>query len=110
MLIPNERRVPQLLERFSRRSDLGNESNSVIRRQDIPPRPATPTKPLPQTLNKDLPISISGQMINASADTGSDECGMPKDVADHLGLKVRCAPSDIKEFEIGNGRKIKSIG
>jgi hypothetical protein len=63
-----------------------------------------------QTMNKDLPIGINGQKLDASADTGSDECGMPKDIADRLGLKVRCAPSDIKEFEMGNGRKIKSIG
>jgi hypothetical protein len=108
-----ERRGPLALEHFFGGLDLGNESNSATRRQDIPPRAAAPTKPLPltpQTLNKDLPISIKGQMLNASADTGSDECGMPKDVADHLGLKVRCASSDIKEFEIGNGRKIKSIG
>jgi hypothetical protein len=73
----------------------------------------TPPEELPtasQTLNKDLPIIIKGQQLDASADTGSDECGMPKDVADHLGLKVRSGPSDIKEFEGGNGRKIKSIG
>jgi Helix-loop-helix DNA-binding domain len=63
-----------------------------------------------QTLNKDLPICIKGKKLDASADTGSDECCMPKDVADHFGLKVRCSPRDIEEFEIGDGRKIKSIG
>lgn len=85
----------------------------IKERLDILSEAATPTKPLPltsQTLNKDLPIGIKGKKLNASADTGSDECGMPKDIADLLDLKVRCAPSDIKEFEIGNGRKIKSIG
>jgi hypothetical protein len=67
-------------------------------------------KALSETLNKDLPIGIKGKRLDASADTGSDECCMPKDVADHLGLQVRCGPSDIKVLEIGDGRKIKSIG
>jgi hypothetical protein len=99
--------------RLTNRRDLGNWSSSATRKLDILSEAATPTKPLPLTpltLNKNLPIGIKGKKLNASADTGSDECGMPKDIADQLGLKVRCASSDIKEFEIGNGRKIKSIG
>ena len=63
-------------------------------------------KALSETLNKDLPIDIKGKRFDASADTGSDECCMPKDVAGHLGLQLRCGSGDIKVFEIGDGRKI----
>jgi len=59
---------------------------------------------------KDLPINIKGKKLDASPDTGSDECCMPKDVADKLGLKVCQEPSDIKSFETGDGRILKSIG
>jgi hypothetical protein len=63
-----------------------------------------------QALNKDLPINIKGKKLDASPDTGSNECCMRKDVADKLGLKVRYEPSDIKSFEKGDGRILKSIG
>jgi hypothetical protein len=111
LVAPRFKREEQL--RLASRRNLGNGSNSATRRLDILSEAATPTKPLPltsQTLNKDLPISVKGKRLNASADTGSDECCMPKVIADHLGLKVRRGPGDIKEFEIGNGTKIKSIG
>jgi hypothetical protein len=90
-----------------------NDSIASGRRIVLPPEEHSLTDPSSMScraLNKDLPINIKGRKLDASPDTGSDECCMPKDVADKLGLKVRCNPSDIKSFEKGDGKILKSIG
>jgi hypothetical protein len=90
-----------------------NDSVATGRRIVLPPEAHSLTDASSmccQALSKDLPINIKGKKLDASPDTGSDECCMPKDVADKLGLKVRYEPSDIKSFEMGDGRILKSIG
>jgi hypothetical protein len=102
----------QILQQVAGESDR-NDSIASGRRIVLPPEEHSLTDPSSMSrraLNKDLPINIKGRKLDASPDTGSDECCMPKDVADKLGLKVRCDPSDIKSFEKGDGKIFKSIG
>jgi hypothetical protein len=105
-----KQQLGNIIERFEKLQALEQSPRNAADESFIPQSLTDASSMRCQVLNKDLPINIKGKKLDASPDTGSDECCMPKDVADKLGLKVRCDPGDIKSFEKGDGRILKSIG
>ncbi|KAN0094254.1 hypothetical protein V8E51_017438 [Hyaloscypha variabilis] len=71
---------------------------------------ATRCRPSPENQRKVLRVLIKNKEHLACPDSGSAKNIMSECLANNSGLKIRRSPKDIKQFELGSGKYISSVG
>ena len=70
----------------------------------------SPFQPTRRSRRVELPMNILGSTYATCPDSGSHENIMVKGVAQQLGLDIESSTEHRKEFRIGNGKIVKSLG
>lgn len=68
------------------------------------------SRPPPENQRKVLRVLIKNKEHVACPDSGSAKNIMSESLANECGLKIRRTPKDIKQFELGSGKRISSLG
>lgn len=77
----------------------------------IPPKARSePERTPPENRKKMIRVMIEDEEHQAFPDYGSKDNIMSLDFANKLRLKIRSRPQDIRQFQLGNGKIVQSIG
>ncbi|KAH8790393.1 hypothetical protein F5882DRAFT_517283 [Hyaloscypha sp. PMI_1271] len=71
---------------------------------------ATPYQRPTENQRKVLRVLIKNKQQLACPDSGSAKNIISESLANECGLNIRCSPKDIKQFELGSGKIISSVG
>jgi len=79
-------------------------------KEDFAASSASRYRPPPENQRKVLRVLVKNKELLACPDSGSAKNIMSEFLANECGLKIRRTPKDIKQFELGSGKCISSLG